>query len=82
MKKRVNKSEIVEVWLDEKGFQKIEVYESVFTMDKVLEPLRFVKYTMKYPNKKRSQIMIVTTCMNMELKALFKIIRARWDIEN
>ena len=51
-------------------------------MDKVLEPLRFVKYTMKYPNKKRSQIMIVTTCINMELKTLFKIIRARWNIEN
>ena len=82
MKKRVNKSEIVEVWLDEKGFEKIEVYESVFTMYKVLEPLRFVKYTMKYPNIKRSQIMIVTTCMNMELKTLFKIIRARRDIEN
>ena len=82
VKNRVNKSETVEVWTDEKGFEKIEVYESVFTMDKVLEPLRFVKYTMKYPNKKRSQIMIVTTCMNMELKTLFKIIRARWDIEN
>ena len=51
-------------------------------MDKVLEPLRFVKYTMKYPNKKRSQIMIVTTCISMDLKTLFKIIRARWDIEN
>jgi len=82
VKKRVNKSEKVEVWIDEKGFEKIEVYESVFTMDKVLEPLRFVKYTMKYPNKKWSQIMIVTTCMNMALKTLFKIIRARWDIEN
>lgn len=82
VKKRVNKLEAVEVWKDEKGFEKIEVYESVFTMDKVSEPLRFVKYAMKYPNKKRSQIMIVTTCLNMELKTLFKIIRARWDIEN
>lgn len=82
VKKRVNKSDIVETWTEERGFEKIEVYESVFTMDKVLEPLRFVKYAMKYPNKKRSQIMIVTTCMNMELKTLFKIIRARWDIEN
>ena len=81
VKKRVNRSETVEAWTDEKGFEKIEVYESVFTMDKVLEPLRFVKYAMKYPNKKRSQIMIITTCMNMELKTLFKIIRARWDIE-
>ena len=82
VKKKVNKSEIVEVWIDEKGFEKIEAYESVFTMDKVLEPLRFVKYTMKYPNKKRSQIMIITTCMDMKLKTLFKIIRACWDIEN
>jgi len=82
VKKKINKSETAEVWTDEKGFEKIEVYELVFTMDKVLEPLRFVKYAMKYQNKKRSQIMIVTTCMNMELKTLFKIIRARWDIEN
>src|SRR5471030_1138733 len=82
VKKRVNKLETAEVWTDEKGFEKIEVYESVFTMDKVLEPLRFVKYTMKYPNKKRSRIMIVTTCMNMKLKTLFKIMIARWDIEN
>ena len=51
-------------------------------MDKVLEPLRFVKYTMKCPNKKRSHIMIVTTCMNMELKTLFKVMRACWDSEN
>ena len=26
--------------------------------------------------------MIVTTCMDMKLRTLFKIIRARWDIEN
>ncbi|NRT73813.1 hypothetical protein [Clostridium beijerinckii] len=51
-------------------------------MDKVKEPLRFVKYAMKYQNKKRSQIMIITTCMDVELETLFKIIRARWDIEN
>jgi len=82
VKKKVNKSETVEVWTEEKGFEKIEVYESTFTMDKVLEPLRFVKYVMKYPNKKRSQIMIITTCMNVDLKTLFKIIRARWEIEN
>ena len=33
VKKRVNKSEKVEVWTEEKGFEKIEVYQSVFTMD-------------------------------------------------
>ena len=47
-----------------------------------IRAVAFVKYAMKYPNKKRSQIMIVTTSMNMQLKTLFKIIRARWDIEN
>ena len=82
VKKKVNKSEPVEVWNDEKGFEKIKIYEDTFIMDKVEKPLRFVKYTMKYPNKKRSQIMIVTSCMDMELTTLFKIIRARWNIEN
>ena len=48
VKKRVNKSETVEVWTDEKGFEKIEVYESVFTMGKILELVRFVKYTIKW----------------------------------
>ena len=51
-------------------------------MDNVVQPLRFVKFAMKHKNKKRTQIMIVTTCMGMALKTLFKIIRARWDIEN
>ena len=35
---------------------------------------------MKYPNGKRSQIMIVTTCLEMDLKTLFKIIRARRNL--
>ena len=82
LKKKVNKLEPVEVWNSEKGFEKVEIYESTFTMDNVLQPLRFVKFTMKYLNKKQSQIMIVTTLMGMPLKILFKIIRARWDIEN
>jgi hypothetical protein len=37
---------------------------------------------MKHPDDKRSQIMIVTSAMTMDLKTSFKIIRARWDIEN
>ena len=51
-------------------------------MDNVEQPLRFVKFAIKHKNKLRTQIMIVTTCMDMALKTLFKIIRARWDIEN
>ena len=51
-------------------------------MDNVEQPLRFVKFALKHKNKLRTQIMIVTTCMDMALKTLFKIIRARWDVEN
>jgi len=81
-KRETNKSEVVQVWEDEKGFEKVEVYESTFTMDNVEQPLRFVKFAIKHKDKKRTQIMIVTTCMDMALKTLFRIIRARWDIEN
>ncbi|SPF40071.1 Spermidine/putrescine-binding periplasmic protein (modular protein) [Candidatus Desulfosporosinus infrequens] len=81
-KRKTNKSEAVEVWEDEKGFEKVEVYESTFTMDNVEQPLRFVKFAIKHKDKKRTQIMIVTTCLDMALKTLYKIIRARWDIEN
>ena len=82
VRKMVNKTEAVEVWECEKGFEKVEVYESTFTMDNVEPPLRFVKFAIKHTNKQHTQIMIVTTCMDMALKTLFKIIRARWDIEN
>ena len=81
-KKKVNKTEAVEVWEGEKGFENVKVYESTFTMDNVEQPLRFVKFALKHKNKKRTQIMIITTCMDMALKTMFKIIRARWDIEN
>ncbi|WP_407312451.1 transposase [Desulfosporosinus sp. SB140] len=81
-KKRVNKSEAVDIWEDEKGFEKVEVYESTFTMDNVDQPLRYVKFAIKHTNQQRTQIMMVTTSMDMAVKTLFKIIRARWDIEN
>ena len=51
-------------------------------MDNVDRPIRFVKFAMKYPNKKRSQIMIITTNMDMSLKTLFKMIKSRSDVEN
>jgi len=81
-KKAANKTETVEIWEDEQGFEKVQVYQSTFTMDNVEQPLRFVKFAIKHRNKLRTQIMIVITCMDMTLKTLFKIIRARWDIEN
>jgi hypothetical protein len=82
IKKEVNKSDEVVVWMDIKGFENVKVYEGNFYMKSVEQPLRFVKFLMKKPDGKRSQIMIVTTYTNMDLKTLFKIIRARQDIEN
>jgi len=33
-------TEAVEVWVDEKGFEKVEVFESTFRMDNMEQPLR------------------------------------------
>lgn len=72
----------MEFWDDERGFEKVEVYESIFTMNNVEEPLRFVKFAIKHMDKNRTQIMLVTTCMDMTFKTLFKIIRARLIFNN
>ncbi|AHF08534.1 hypothetical protein DESME_07715 [Desulfitobacterium metallireducens DSM 15288] len=44
-------TEAVEVWECEKGYEKVEVYESIFSMNNVGKPLRFVKFAMKHKNK-------------------------------
>ena len=82
VKAKTNKQDPTEIWTDEKEFESIKVYESIFEMDNVNRPLRFIKFAMKHSNKKRSQIMIVTTNMDMSLKTLFKMIKARSDVEN
>ncbi len=61
---------------------KNSVYEDTFNMKNVDKPLRFIKFLIKKPDGKRLQIMIVTTWMKMGLRTLYKIIRARQDIEN
>jgi len=38
VKKKVNKTEAVEVWESEKGFEKVEIFESTFTMENVEQP--------------------------------------------
>lgn len=68
VKKIVNKRAPVYEWLDEKGFEKIKIYDTAFTMDNVPQPLTVVKFAMKYPNKIRSQIMSVTVCMDIDLR--------------
>ena len=46
------------------------------------QPLRYIKYAKRKSRTERSQILIVTTCLNMALETLYKIIKARWEIEN
>ena len=68
VKREVNKQDPVEVWTDEKELKSVKVCESEFMMDNV--------------DQKRSQIMIITTNMDMSLKTLFKMIKARSDVDN
>ena len=63
----------------------IEVYESFFYMNDMDEPIRYIKYAKEKKDgdkTKRTQMLIITTCMDMKLESLYRIIRARWDIEN
>lgn len=82
VKRIVNKSEPAERWTDHKAYENIQVYEELFRMDNITQELRFVKFLLKKPNKKRTQIMIVTTDLEMDLATLYKIICSRQDIEN
>jgi hypothetical protein len=82
IKKAVNKLDPVIIWGKDKEFEYVKVSESTFQMDKVDRPLRFVKFEMKRLNGRYNQILIVTSCMDMPLESLFKMIRGRWDIEN
>lgn len=77
IKKKTNKQDPIAIWNNEKGFESVKIYESTFNMNNVDKPLRFVNFAMKHIDGKRSQIMIVTSCMDMSLKTLFKMIRAR-----
>ena len=81
VEKEVNKKEKVEEW---KGnyLEKIEVYEERFYMKGVTKALRYVKYVTGNSKKQRSQILIITICLDMPLKSLYKIVKARWEIEN
>lgn len=72
----------VVIWGRDKEFEHVRVTEASFMMDNVDRPLRFVKFAIKRLNDRYNQILIVTSCMNMPLTSLFKMIRRRWDIEN
>ncbi|MBN2835618.1 MAG: transposase, partial [Candidatus Delongbacteria bacterium] len=80
VKRITNKKEPVNCWYD--GEYKIEAYESVFHMAGVDEPLKYLKFAKKHKNGEHSQMLIVTTAMDMSAKTIYRIMKARWNIEN
>jgi len=80
VKKITNKKKPIKYWNN--GEYNIEAYESIFYMDGVESRLRFLKFAKKKRNGKRSQVLIVTTAMDMRIKTVYKIMKARWHIEN
>jgi predicted transposase YbfD/YdcC len=80
VKRATNTKQSVGSWQD--GEYKITAYESDFTMDGVNTPLRYVKFAKIKSNGDRSQVLIVTTALDMNLKTVYRIMKARWNIEN
>ncbi len=80
VKRITNKKEPMKCWHD--GEYKIEAYESTFSMAGVKEPLRYLKFAKINKNGDHSQMLIVTTAIDMSMKTVYKIMKARWNIEN
>lgn len=80
IKRLTNKKEASVIWGDRKD--KIEVYESLFYLKEVEQKLRYVKYSITNASRKRNQILIITSCLELSLETLYKMIKARWNIEN
>ncbi len=51
-------------------------------MNNVDQRLRFVKFTRKHKDDSRSQELLITSCLDLNLQTLFKIVKSRWHIEN
>ena len=51
-------------------------------MDGVERPLRYIKIAKKNENGSRTQVLLITTSMTISIKTIYKIMKARWDIEN
>jgi predicted transposase YbfD/YdcC len=65
----------------------ISAWETSVSMKGVTEPLRFIKFLEKTTDcntnkSKYNQMFIITTAHAMAIKTLYKIIHARWGIEN
>ncbi len=80
VKKETNIKNHTHTWQD--GNTRIRSYESLFYMDGVERPLRYIKIAKKNENGSRTQVLLMTTSMTISIKTIYKIMKARWDIEN
>lgn len=80
VKKETNTKRHTKHWHD--GQYEICAFESIFHMDGVQSALRYVKFAKRKSNGERSQVLIVTTALDMNIKTLYRIMKARWNIEN
>jgi len=80
VKKKTNKKKYIKKWYD--GNKRVKAYESLLFMDGVEQRLRYIKFKKKSKNGDRSQVLIVTTSMTLGVKTLYKIMKARWNLEN
>ena len=82
VKKKIGKKDGVMEWEDKDRQCKVQVYEEEFYIEGVDSPLRFVKFAKQNSDKKRTQVMLLTTDFTIPLKTLYTMIHKRWDIEN
>ena len=80
VKRETNTKQSTRCWCD--GDYEITAFESIFNMDGVQSPLRYVKFAKRKSNGERSQVLIVTTAIDMSIKTIYRIMKARWNIEN
>ena len=80
VKKKTNLKNHTHEWQD--GNIRIRSYESVFYMDGVEGPLRYVKFEKTSEVGARTQVLLMTTSMTISTKTIYMIMKSRWDIEN
>lgn len=82
VKTKINKSDLKELWQDEKRECEVTAYEELFYMDEVIEPLRFVKFRKKTKTNRYSQVLMITNDFNIPLQTLYKMMHMRRDTLN
>ncbi|MEX1378410.1 MAG: transposase [Eubacteriales bacterium] len=80
VKRITNKKDHIHAWYD--NDYRIKASESIFYMTGVEQQLRHIKFAKKHRNGDRSQVLIIATAMDMSVKTVYGIMKARWNIEN